>query len=128
MMNFYKLSAVALAAITLQACTPQAQAPKTGYEISGQVRSVKQYPHKETLSNQTNYFWGADIKVFEEKPVGATASAPFAHYGTLRRYKVSETDAARLKRGMKIKAVEETTNEQQNDYFHREYLTDIEIQ
>lgn len=118
-------AAAAAALLLLSACAPAKEeapaAPKYEYNIVGKVQKVRHYTDKATGEK----YWGAAIKVLEEKVTGS--DEPFKYFGTLRRYKLTEADAATLKRGKKIAATEATdTHYEKDEYFHG-YLSNITV-
>lgn len=118
--------AAVAASMLLSACAAKHQEPVNNtpaYEISGKVQKVREYNDKAA-----GKYWGAAVKVFEQTAAGEAADGKFEHFGTLRRYKLTAEDAARLKRGMKITATEHTDMDQSKDYYHRDYLHNINVQ
>ena len=103
----------------LSACVAKEQAPaapKYSYELAGKVQKVRLYTDKSAPGAPK--YWGAAIKVMDEQLAGSPATT-FPYFGTLRRYKLEEADAQRLKRGMKIRAVEHTdVAHDKDEYFH----------
>ena len=127
-----------MAAIMLTACAGEpVRAPaKKYYVVSGKLVALKQYTYKAPGKMGPERYWGAEVKVLSE-----TRSADgtlrhcmttedlhaYPHYGTLRRYKLSDTDAAALKPGLRIRGIEEVEEYTDEDYYHRGMLKHIEV-